>query len=562
MKYFLTLFLVFGFVFGMMGSFGYAQENFPALNNLGFQTSWTNGSQVPGWDYLPFVVTGGTGDPRRVADGDDAITFGGASNFNLKFEIDQIGSKTVTCFKEVNWGTVTSVTATAQLAVNVWGGGNAGSFVGVGIDPDGAATSWASTTARATITSASPNKLVVNVKTPVVSKPGGATTFTVVLYCERVGNYFNAHMDNIGIDPNVNFAVPPSTPVLTSGTHAASVWSRNNTPSFSYQTTNATMYSYVLDSVSNTVPDQVSDDTTGAYIAPAQSNYDVNNGLYFHVLAGNAYGWSGASHFGPIWIDAADPVVQNVTWTLATGGGVRVTADVSDTGGSPFDISDIEMVGPEETVNGDAEAGNLSSWTSSGGIGMDSLVYTGGSHSGAHHFSCSIGNGDIDSTMYQQITVVPGVVYRASLFTAIGAETGNTSAMTLSWVDGVYGGSAQIVSNLSYTDGGSNGWVFMGGEISPSGSTVTLILHFTGTGPGIKGIHADDISLLQYFGNPNTWTGGVATWLQEPGQNGDVLTISAVDGAGNQDSADSTALSGVLPISASGVGARLWNLFK
>lgn len=548
-----------------------AQEDLPNLSNLGFETTWTSGNQVPGWDYLPFDFTSGAGasGPTGTPNQDNAPS--PETGKALKFEIGEIGERTGLLFKEVNWGpNVNSITATIDVRMGRWGGfGDTPPIgeVGIGIDPDGGATTWSDVTATATAVSSASgdNVWIYNISTGPVAKPGGATTFTLVLYAHRFPNrnYWNAHVDNVEIDTDFSFTIPPESPVVNSPSHAPGVWSNNTDLAVSFPTNLADMYSYELDSNAATTPDQVSEGTPTVASFPGQSDNDVTGDQYFHVIAGNTFGWSAATHFGPILIDTATPTITSASWSLASGGGISVSADTTDTGGSPFDKTNIRLLGPELLGNGGAETGDWSIWDATGNpIGaVDQLAFSPGApYAGNHYFSSTI-TGTIDATMTQVINVQPGLEYRLSTWAYIGSQDPDTTTLQLQWINGT-SGAPQTVASLSKLDDQSPDWEFVEGTLFPSASTITVMVRMIGPGSGVKGVHLDEISLLRYMGNPNTYSGGTAAWMQEPGTNGEVLTVVAFDEAGNRTTLDLTPLTGVSPISASGLSRQYWHMFR
>lgn len=547
------------------------QENLPNLSNLSFETGWTAGDQVPGWDYRPYDFTSGAGASGPTGTPNQDTGPSPVTGKTLKFEIGAIGERTCLLFKEVNWGTnVNSITATIDVRMGRWGGfGDTPPIgeVGIGIDPDGGATTWSDVSASATaISTTDPdNNWIYDLSTGPVAKPGGATTFTVVLYAHRFPNrnYWNAHVDDVVIDTDYAFTDPPEAPVVNSSTHAPNGWNDNPDIEVTFPTLLADTYSYVLDSNPATVPDQVAEGTPTLASFPGQLDNDDTGDLYFHVIAGNTYGWSPAAHYGPILIDTATPTITNENWTTATGGGIMVTADVADTGGSPFDKTNVRLLGPELLGNGGAETGDWSVWSATGSPinTIDGTAYNPGAPvSGDHYFSSTI-TGIIDATMTQQISVQPGLEYRLSTWTFIGSEDPDTTTLQLQWIDGT-SGVPQTVASLSKTDGQSPGWEFVDGTLFPSSSTITVIVRLFGQGSGVKGIHLDDISLLRYMGNPDTLTSGAATWNQEPGINGEILTLVAFDEAGNRTTTTLGPLSGVSPISLSGVTRHSWHYYR
>jgi len=114
---------------------------------------------------------------------------------------------------------------------------------------------------------------------------------------DNVGNWFPTYSYNAY--PFKIDKTPPSAPVISSSTHPnQDAWYSNNDPSFTWTTpsdlSGIAGYSYILDQISSTTPDEIVD-TTGN----SKSYIDVGDGeWYFHVRAkDNAGNWGPPGHY-------------------------------------------------------------------------------------------------------------------------------------------------------------------------------------------------------------------------------------------------------------------------
>jgi len=105
---------------------------------------------------------------------------------------------------------------------------------------------------------------------------------------------------------SVSPALPPDIPTVTSSTHPDETQTyANNDPSFEWiLDAGVTGFSYVLDQVSNTIPDDISEgtDTTINYVDVADGRW------YFHIKAENENGWGDVTHY-QVRIDTVLPSV-------------------------------------------------------------------------------------------------------------------------------------------------------------------------------------------------------------------------------------------------------------
>lgn len=539
-----------------------AEEDFPGLVNLNFETGWSGPDyDVPGWEHNGGHNFNPVGHPAWYSGGELPRT-----GYRLKFEIAEVGETTGLLFKEVNWGSVVGeINVSVWAACRTWGSGSLGGEVGIGVDPDGGATSWGEVAYSDLLTGTDIGW--TQLSTGTITKPGGATTFTLVLYAHRFENQWNCQVDDVEVDTDVSFEVPPGTPPVSSPDHTASVWTANDDPAFWFETFLADFYSYELDNSPSTVPPEVSDGTPSTVSYTDIANYDVAGEWWFHVRAGNSYGWSDTAHFGPLLIDDAPPTVSSVDWSPGPEGGVIITATANDTGGSPFGLADIEVYGDEKVSNGSFESG-LVGWATEGGgpFKFNSTVFNpGGPTSGSLYFSSTTQN-QIDGALHQAISSLGAGRYRLSTNTYVGAGPSETTTLNLRWIDGAFGGPEIPLQTVSRTDDSTHGWMFVSGIVNVIGDTITPVLRMLSTvnTSNPVGIHLDDVSFLWYPGAPDSYNPGTGatSWGPIPGINGETPTVEATDGAGNSASDSAlTPLSGIETLAA-GVILERWEVYE
>ena len=100
----------------------------------------------------------------------------------------------------------------------------------------------------------------------MITRPGGADRFTLVLYCHRIDYYWNCQVDDVEVQTDVDFDVPPPVPSVLSG-HATGEWSANDDPWFAFATALAEFYSYEFDHSPTTVPPEESDGAASSFTA-------------------------------------------------------------------------------------------------------------------------------------------------------------------------------------------------------------------------------------------------------------------------------------------------------
>jgi thermitase len=115
-------------------------------------------------------------------------------------------------------------------------------------------------------------------------------------------NYLNYAQTDLYLDTD-----PPSTPALTSTTHPDELsWYSDNDPTFDFSSTDdngVAGYSYVIDQISGTIPDAVSE---GALESASYS--DITDGTWwFHVRAIDIAGNAGATEQYKVQVDSTPP---------------------------------------------------------------------------------------------------------------------------------------------------------------------------------------------------------------------------------------------------------------
>jgi hypothetical protein len=563
-----TLILCMTFLF-VPGSVCQAAEDIWALVNADFEDQFDAGGPVPGWAAFELIGTAAVGPVYYT--GSECTCLGGDPNHRLKLEIGGGDEREWILVKEVNWGTATSLTTVSiHAGSHSWGGtGNAG----LGIDLDGgtpSASSWTDCGANITeYTGPAGSDTCQVISLGGLAKPGGATTFTIVIRAYRpTGQSWNAHFDDLfvsAVDPN-----PPPAPTISSFIHHENIWTDDDDIIVSFPTYNADDYSFLWDHAATTDPDQVVDSATPAATQLDADNYDVVGDWYFHAKAHNSYGWGPTGHFGPLKIDDATPVITDISQATED---CSVTAAVTDTGGSPFDESSIEIIGQEELLtNGGFESADLTGWSTDGDVSRGA-VRTAGSiwhpaggatYEGTYMYyidqCCS---GTLEFSLYQEISVDALRRYRVSVQTHLGSlpPLGQSSVVTatLEWINGPWGGSRIPLDSESVDGGSTDDYVPLTGVIIPTGTTVTIVLHGNINLPmDLGAIYFDAASVRAYGGVADSYAAGVATWDGIYAEDGDVFTVIATDGAGNVDTFDSGAFSACDPGFLTGVRHPLW----
>jgi hypothetical protein len=160
---------------------------------MSFQTSWpyTPVPQDPsGW----FVLQWGPNAGPQYYTGYE-LSSGKPSNHRCKYEIGGGGNEHV-LGKEIAWGSATSVDFSAYCAGRKWDGSSTGTM-SIGVDLDGCAESWSDADVTTGVTKN--DEVWRQLSLTDLSKPGGATNFTIMLRANRSGNAWNCQFDEVSV---------------------------------------------------------------------------------------------------------------------------------------------------------------------------------------------------------------------------------------------------------------------------------------------------------------------------------------------------------------------------
>jgi hypothetical protein len=182
-------------------------EPIGSLSNMSFQTSWSYEpapNNPSGW----WVVEWARGGPEYYTSYE--LSSGRPSDHRCKFEIGGPAGMEYVIGKEIAWGEYTEVDASVYCAGRNWDGSSVGTM-SIGIDRDGSAMAWSDADQFTNRTSS--NEVWSQISVTGVTKPAGATTFTLMLRATRSGVYWNCQFDEASV---VGTAMgPTNTPAPT-----------------------------------------------------------------------------------------------------------------------------------------------------------------------------------------------------------------------------------------------------------------------------------------------------------------------------------------------------------
>ncbi len=155
--------------------------------------------------------------------------------------------------------------------------------------------------------------------------------------------YFNLRtIDNAGnitstvnVGPLVIDTTPPDAPSITSSSHTLSTWNSDRTINTSWSASDPSGiagYSYLWDLNLITNPDTISE---GTNTSTTSTNRPTSQSVYFHIRTLDGAGnWSDSTHYGPFWIDAANPTNSwvNPLDGAILSGVVNLQVNVNDVG--------------------------------------------------------------------------------------------------------------------------------------------------------------------------------------------------------------------------------------
>lgn len=209
------------------------------------------------------------------------------------------------------------------------------------------------------------------------------------------------------------------------------------------------------------------------------------DGDYYH----DGYGYYSGQQI------TSDNLFHSPRWTMAMS-----IVTYENPGGAPTvyeSPTPTPLPGGNLLVNPGAETGNFSGWTVGGDPVIDpsSHIPDPPNHSGNHRFGLSVGWGTADFYQYQSVSVLPGAEYGVSLW--ISKMDGTHETLTVSWIDGNFGGTENLLYYLADSETYYPEWhELSGASFHPATDRVTLIMRYRHTlGSNIASIHVDDIDL-------------------------------------------------------------------
>jgi hypothetical protein len=169
-------------------------ESLDSLTNMSFQNSWNYNpkpNDPPGWTVLQWS----DGGPQYYTGGE--LSSGRPSDHRCKYELEggATGTEHVLA-KEISWGDAVEVDFSAWCAGRKWDGWSNGTM-SIGIDLDGCAASWAD--ADVVVDRTSNDETWSQLSLTDQAKPGGATTFTIMLRANRSGTNWNCQFDEASV---------------------------------------------------------------------------------------------------------------------------------------------------------------------------------------------------------------------------------------------------------------------------------------------------------------------------------------------------------------------------
>jgi uncharacterized protein YpmB len=245
--------------------------------------------------------------------------------------------------------------------------------------------------------------------------------------------HFTVHIDHSVV----------SAPVVSSSTHPSeNTWYNNNSPAFSWLVSPTPPsgiggYSYVLDQIPGTVPDDTSEGTgnSASYSGKADGTW------YFHVKASNGAGiWGNASHY-TVLIDCTTPVVSlphiqsasshaaNSSDGIAVAGGIA-----AGTGSLYVDYDSITEANPDCTSFVLTVAGG-----SGGGMNADNSdsntpnpsAFAGLALTGATKLTCAVGHKDKTGSYAENSSTTYYVKPYTPLAPTVDTATGADNALII-----------------------------------------------------------------------------------------------------------------------------------
>jgi hypothetical protein len=169
-------------------------EDLGSLTNMSFQNSWPFTPQPqnpPGW----FVLDWASGGPQYYTGAE--LSSGRPSDHRCKYEFESGPTGTEHVLgKEINWGSAEEVDFSAFCAGRKWDGWSNGTM-SIGVDLGGCAESWSD--ADVVVHRTSNNQTWSQLNLTDLSRPGGASSFTIMLRANRSGPCWNCQFDEVSM---------------------------------------------------------------------------------------------------------------------------------------------------------------------------------------------------------------------------------------------------------------------------------------------------------------------------------------------------------------------------
>ena len=239
------------------------------------------------------------GGPQRYTSSSE-LWNGRPSDHRCKWELVGGGvSANNTISKEVYWGSYTSVTVSVYCAGRTWGGVTGA--MKLGIDADGGGAQWSDCGSN-TVSRTSNDATWAQIS-KTVSKPTGATTFTVMLNAVPVGAAWNCQFDVLAISATGPTGIISGTvkdvnnAAINGATVATNVGGYSTTTNSSgvYSLSGVSVGSYSVTALKSGYLSQTNDNVTVTSGATTTSNFNLaytgHSKVGLHCVIGSAIGY-------------------------------------------------------------------------------------------------------------------------------------------------------------------------------------------------------------------------------------------------------------------------------
>jgi len=209
------------------------------------------------------------------------------------------------------------------------------------------------------------------------------------------------------------------------------------------------------------------------------------DGDYYH----DGYGYYNGTRM------TEDYLFHSPRWTMAMS-----IVTYENPGGAPTEYvnpTPTPLPGGNLLVNPGAELGDFTAWTVGGDPIIDPSTHIPDppNHSGSHRFGITVGWATAHFYQYQGVPVTPGAEYSMSLWAC--KMDGTDETLTVSWVDGQFGGTENMLYFLADTETYFPEWhELTGATFRPATERITLVLRYDHNDLSyIASIHVDDMDL-------------------------------------------------------------------